>query len=255
MVVSRCLRGLLPDNSRIGGSSTLLCVSGLSSVSSAALEWRRGFSRLHFEQPPRQFQFHCSVYLVDNSGSVPCVFYAEEKFKKVWNRSSHSSSFLFSFRRWALSWWGIWALLRFSWCCCWSWQTFCLRPFVGRNTKSGLLQLLQGCSHCEFVADFCRAISFVSLKKTQGSNGESLPELLSPCERSHPGLSLMSCWTYRQRNPLQNGHHSGCDPQSAPGFLCPCFGMFPERFPKWSVPVGSFKKCGTLVCWLPGTAF
>ena len=59
------------------------------------------------------------------------------------------------------------------------------------------------------------------------------------CERRLLGLSQLDCWTNRQKTPLQNGDHSGNDPQLVPDFLCHCFGMFLERFRRVPVFVGS----------------
>ena len=81
------------------------------------------------------------------------------------------------------------------------------------------------------------------------------------CEKSHPGLNQLDCWHDRQRTPLQDGDHSGNGPRLVPGFLSQCTGMFPERFRRMSVPVGSREicltwtehpRCGTLSCWIPG---
>ena len=77
------------------------------------------------------------------------------------------------------------------------------------------------------------------------------------CERSRPGLSQLGCWHDRQRTPLQDGDHSGKDPRLVPVFLRYRSRMFPERFRKMSVPVGSREirpiwkghpRCGTLSC-------
>ena len=46
------------------------------------------------------------------------------------------------------------------------------------------------------------------------------------CERPPLGLSQLNCWTDSQRTPLQDGDHSGNDPQLVPDFLCQCSGMF-----------------------------
>ena len=61
--------------------------------------------------------------------------------------------FLISRQRWALSLWRIWAISRFTWCCWWKWLYYCSSPTVEGLTESDLLQLSQGCCHCEFVAD------------------------------------------------------------------------------------------------------
>ena len=96
---------------------------------------------------------------------------------------------LISHRMWVLSLGGIWATLSNCLSCCWNCLNYCLSPIVEGPTKSGLLQLSQGCSHCEIVADLWSALSFVFLKKSQGSSRESLLELLSTCEGTLPVLS------------------------------------------------------------------
>ena len=69
------------------------------------------------------------------------------------------------------------------------------------------------------------------------------------------GLSQLDSWHDRQRTPLQDGNHSRSDPRLVPGFLRRRSGMFPERFWRMSVPLGSTEirlvwtghpKCGTL---------
>ena len=101
--------------------------------------------------------------------------------KLVWNRSSNSSNFfdfpskvgivvvrdLGSFEILLLLFLTLAELLFVA--NCW------------RAIKSGLLQLSEGCSHCEIVADLWSAPSFVFLRKLQKSSRESLLELLSPC--------------------------------------------------------------------------
>ena len=50
------------------------------------------------------------------------------------------------------------------------------------------------------------------------------------CEKSLPGQSQSNSWSHGQRTPLQDGDHSGNDPQLVPGFLAHCSGIFRERF-------------------------
>ena len=85
-------------------------------------------------------------------------------------------------------------------------------------TKSGLLQLSQGYSHCAIVADFWSAPSFVFLKKYQGSNREypfeflsscegnceSLLDLLSPCEHNRPPLGYLDYHSGEKRSSLRD---------------------------------------------------
>ena len=84
------------------------------------------------------------------------------------------------------------------------------------------------------------------------------------CERSRPSLSQLVCWHDRQRIPLQNVAHSGNDPCLVPGFLRQHSVIFPERFRRMPVPVGSREfrpiftehpRCRTLSCWVAGTVF
>ena len=86
----------------------------------------------------------------------------------------------------------------------------------------------------------------------------------SNCERPLLGLNQLKCGTDRLRAPLQDGDHSGNDPQLVPGFLHPCSEMFPERLRSASISVGSreirltlteHSKCETLSCWILGTVF
>ena len=80
---------------------------------------------------------------------------------------------------------------------------------------------------------------------------------VSYCKRSRPGLSQLDCEHDRQRIPLQDGDRSGNDPRLVPGFLRRRSGMFPERFRRMSVSMGSREihliwtvhpRCGTLSC-------
>ena len=87
---------------------------------------------------------------------------------------------------------------------------------------------------------------------------------LSYCGRSRLALSQFDFWYDRQRTPPQDEDLSGNDPHLVPGFLRQRSGMFPERFRRMSVPVGSrencpvwteHQRCGTLSCGIPGTVF
>ena len=154
---------------------------------------------------------------------------------------------------WALLLWGIWTISRFCWCCCWNWLNYCSSPIVEGPTKSGLLQMLQECSHCEIVADLWSAPSFVFLKKCQGSSRESpleflfpcggycesLLEILSPCEDTFPPLSYLDCQSDEKRIWLRDRDRPGSDLQWVPGFLSCCSWMFPERLGNKFELVGS----------------
>ena len=83
-------------------------------------------------------------------------------------------------------------------------------------------------------------------------------------EKSLPGLSQLNCWTNRQRTPLRDWDHSRNGPQLVPSLQSNCPRMYPERFRRMFVPVGSREirltwtqhpKCGTPSCWIVGTAF
>ena len=71
-------------------------------------------------------------------------------------------------------------------CCyfCWSWRNYCFSPTAEEPIESGLLQLSQGCSDCETLADLWNLPSIVFLKNSQGSSRDSLPELMPPCDVS-----------------------------------------------------------------------
>ena len=81
------------------------------------------------------------------------------------------------------------------------------------------------------------------------------------CKRSRLGLSQLGCWRDRHRTPFQDGDHSGNDPRLVLGFLRRHSGLFPERFQRMSVSVGSREirliwtehpRCGTMSSWIPG---
>ena len=80
-------------------------------------------------------------------------------------------------------------------------------------------------------------------------------ELMSPCLKHLLALSQMNDGSYRLRIPLQDGDLSGNVPHLKTKYLCPCSGMFAERFRSVSGSVGSIEirlvltenpKCGTL---------
>ena len=113
-------------------------------------------------------------------------------------------------------------------------------------TKSGLLLLSQGCSHCEIVADLWSAPSFAFLTKSQGSNREFLHELLSPCDLSPPALNHLSYYCDRQRTPGRDLGRLVNDTQWVPGFLSCCSWMFPEQLRNKFELVSSEKKSSNL---------
>ena len=97
-----------------------------------------------------------------------------------------------------------------------------------------------------------RALFCFRVKKSQGSNSEYLLKHLSPCERSHPGLTQLDCRHDRHRPPLQDGNQSGIDLRLVPGSLRRRSGM--------SASVGSreirltcteYPRCQTLSSWTP----
>ena len=125
--------------------------------------------------------------------------------------------------------WGIWAVSRFYWCCCWNWLNYCLSPIFERLTESGLLQLSQECFHCEIVTDLKSAPSFVLLTKVQGSKKESLVELKSPCDKSSPALNPLDYYSGQQRTLIWDKVCLRNNSQSFPGFLSRCSWIFLEQ--------------------------
>ena len=109
--------------------------------------------------------------------------------------------------------------------------------------KIGLLQKSQRFSHSETVDDLWSAPSFVFLKMSQGSNRESLPELLPLYEEPRLGLKQLNDVIDRQKVPLQDGNLPVNDPHVVPGFPRLCAGTFPERFRSLSAHVGSREIC------------
>ena len=82
------------------------------------------------------------------------------------------------------------------------------------------------------------------------------------CERPRLSLNRLSDGTDRLRIPLQDGDRSGNDPQLVPRFPRPCSRMFPTRFRRAPVSVGSREirliqtedpKCGTMSGWILDT--
>ena len=61
------------------------------------------------------------------------------------------------------------------------------------------------------------------------------------CEKYLPGLTHLNYWWDRQRTQLEDGDHSGNDTHLVPDFLHQYSGMFPERFRKVTLSVGSKK--------------
>ena len=59
------------------------------------------------------------------------------------------------------------------------------------------------------------------------------------CGRFAADLSQLNCWFDEYRSPLWDQDHSGNDRHLVPGSLVHCSGMFPERFRRVSVSVGS----------------
>ena len=59
------------------------------------------------------------------------------------------------------------------------------------------------------------------------------------CKERRLCLSWLTGGTERRRTPLQDGAHSGTDPQLVPGFMRLSSGMFAERLRSLSAPVGS----------------
>ena len=61
----------------------------------------------------------------------------------------------------------------------------------------------------------------------------------SKCEEPRLGLSQLNDAIDRRRVPFQDEDHPGSDPHLVPGFPHLCSGLFPERFRRMSVIVGS----------------
>ena len=76
------------------------------------------------------------------------------------------------------------------------------------------------------MADLWSTPPFVFLKKSQGSNKESLLELLTPCEEPRLCLKQMINGTDRRKIPLQDEDHLGNDSLMVPGFPHLCSGSF-----------------------------
>ena len=122
-------------------------------------------------------------------------------------------------QKWALSLWGIWTISRFCWCC-WNWQSCCYSPIVEGPKEPGMLQLSQGCSHCEIGADLWSGPSFVFLTKFQRSSSESLLELLSRCDESVPAPESFRLLVWQARD-ITSGQRSSMEPS-------PVFSWFSE---------------------------
>ena len=97
-------------------------------------------------------------------------------FERVWNGSSSSSNF--SDFRSEVGIVVLWDLASFKSCWCFFliWQSCCCSPTVEGPTKSGLLHLPQGCSHCGLVADFWP--KFVYFTQSTRNAGFRLAEFL-----------------------------------------------------------------------------
>ena len=123
------------------------------------------------------------------------------RFSNLFRTNLQTVRIFLSFHQlWALLLWGICAISRFCWCCCWNWLNYCSSLIAEGPTNSGLLQLQQGCFYCEIVADLWSAPSPVFLKKSRGSCKESLLEFLSPCEGNCE--SLLDLLSLSEDTPL-----------------------------------------------------
>ena len=96
-------------------------------------------------------------------------------------------------------------------------------------TKSGLLQMSQGCSHCDFVADIWNAPSFGFPTVFQGYSRESFLELQSSSDVTPLDQIQLRYWHCKQKHPLRERGRLENDPQLVPGFQICCSWMFPEQ--------------------------